>query len=398
MKKFGVRAPVAVSAAVGAGLWFLSGLVFFAVAWRASRWQDAIALVVPPTVPFGTWSRIAPWNVALPLFGAALFGGLFGLALMWLLGRRGGPAAPRWAWFLGSWFMAVVAAWITAGVWAVGSTIASFAPTGLAWAFRSAQPDLLTSGFFGVVWGWAPALVFVVLIRQHTSLAAGTDLDGGANQNEAVTISRGSLPRWAFMLVGILTIAAALGVGVGQSAAVRATRVAAGGTPDGLPTVTPTPTEEPAAAPPQVAPDPVQPGPNWCAPESTSLLVSGTDAALGHRALTLVLINRSTTPCVVNGYPDVAFADAEGHALTVGLEHGTSYMATDPGAADLVLAPGGSAGASLSWLATGARTGTGSRLWAAAYPGTQRSPLAIDSDIVDGSRISVTAWAAPAAG
>jgi hypothetical protein len=107
----------------------------------------------------------------------------------------------------------------------------------------------------------------------------------------------------------------------------------------------------------------------------------------------MVLVNRSGAACVVDGYPDVAFADADGLSLIVRVQHGSSYMATDPGAAVVTLAPGTSAEAQLSWDATGASTGTATTLWAATYPGAQRTQLSIETDITESSVISVTAWA-----
>ena len=67
------------------------------------------------------------------------------------------------------------------------------------------------------------------------------------------------------------------------------------------------------------------------------------------------------------------------------------------GATAVTLAPGASVGAHLGWGATGAVDDTARTLWVAAYPGAQRTQLAIDTDLVDDSRVSVTAWAVPQA-
>jgi hypothetical protein len=140
----------------------------------------------------------------------------------------------------------------------------------------------------------------------------------------------------------------------------------------------------------------VQPAADWCDPENTSLTVSGTQGALGHRALTLVLVNQSQTACVVNGYPDIAFADSGGSALKVNVHHGSSYTATDPGATIITVAAGTSVEAQLGWASTGANANTATMLWAAEYPGAQRTQLPISTDITADSTVAVTAWTLPA--
>lgn len=388
--------PATIAAAAGAVLWFASGLLIFGIASTSSRWVSAIQLVVPPTVPIGTWQQVAPWNLVLPVLGALLFGGVLGLLLQPLSRSRGWRVASPGIRFLAAWPIVVVAAFVVAAVWALGGTIAGAQPTGFEWAFRSAQPGLLASGYFGLVWGWAPALL-VALLAGRRMPVTGDVPDAGA-------VDRPTRPWswswWVAAVVVVLTVGLGVAVVAAQPVAERAGRIAAGGTPDGLPTSTavPTPTVIPDAEPAPIAPDPVQAGANWCTAEQTMVATSGAESALGHRALTILLVNRSTSPCVVDGYPDLAFADADDHTLTMDIQHASSYTAVDPGATEVTLAPGATAEAHLGWGATGARTNTASRLWVAAYPGTERSPLAIETDLVGGSELSVTAWAPPAAG
>jgi len=159
--------PAVLGAAAGAVLWFLSGLALWVFTSASSRWEPAIALVFPPTVPADTWLRLSPWNLIIPILGALLFGGLFGLAHVALLQRRRWRSASLGLLLLGGWIVSVVAAFITAAVWALGNTIANSSPTGFSWAFRSAQPDLLASGYFGVIWGWLPALIVASLVTRR---------------------------------------------------------------------------------------------------------------------------------------------------------------------------------------------------------------------------------------
>jgi hypothetical protein len=401
-----LTASAALGAVAGAVLWFLSGLANWAVASVSSGWDTAVALVLPPTVPVNTWLELSPWNLLIPTLGALLFGGLLGLGYGVLLRWRRWRSVSLGLVLLGGWIVSIIAAFLTATVWALGSTIANSSPISLSWAFRSAQPDLFASGYFGVIWGWLPALVVALVVTRQWS--ARLDVDGHTDVDAVQRAARRSgsrdTPRttrsrspWVFALVAFLTVTVGVGLVLVQPVAVRAERIAAGGTPDGLPTSTPTPTPTPAAAPPRVAPTRVQPASNWCVPEQISLTATATQGAMGHQTLTLVLINQAATPCVLDGYPDVAFADTDDHALAVAVIHGSSYTAPDPGPAEVTLAPGTSAEAHLGWNATGASAETAHSLWAAQYPGAERSELAINTDITGDSTVSVTAWALPTA-
>jgi hypothetical protein len=395
--------PVAIGAIVGAMLWFLVGLASFGVVWSSTRWAPLIELGLPPTVPAGTWQQASPWNALIPAFGAILFGGLLFLGSLALSYAQRGRGASGVSAVMGGWLVAVLAAALTATVWAVGATIAGAVPTGIAWAFRSVQPQLLASASFGLMWGWAPALVAVLVGVWATRTAVLVPPVPVAPPAPPVPYGPPILPRSSgvplttlvVLAVAVVTVAAGIGVSVAQPAAVRAGRIAAGGTPDGLPTMTPIPTPTQDPPPALVSPDPVQPAGDWCQPEDTTLTVSSTDGALGHREVTLVLGNRSTRSCVVDGYPDVAFASSTDHALSVSVEHGSSYLATNPGAGAIMLAPGASAESHLAWDATGKTANTAATLWAATYPGAQRVQLPINTDIADGSAVTTTAWAAP---
>jgi hypothetical protein len=388
----------AIGAIAATVLWFLVGLASFSVAWSSTRWAPLIELGLPPTVPANTWQQVSPWNALVPAFGAVLFGSLFFLGEVALARAQRGRRASRFGAVLGGWLVAVLAAAVTATVWAVGATVVGAVPTGVSWAFRSVQPQLFASASFGVVWGWVPALVAVLVHVSATRMAAAPPVvppappmpDGPPIAPQSTGVPLTTL---IVLAVAVITVAAGIGVSIAQPAAARAGRIAAGGAPDGLPTTTPIPMPTQDPPPALVAPDPVQPAGDWCQPEDTTLTVSGTDGALGHRALTIVLGNSSTRSCVVDGYPDVAFASSGNHALAVLVEHGSSYLATDPGAIAITLAPGASAVSHLAWDATGKTSDTAAMLWAATYPGEERAQLPINTDIVDGSTVSVTAWA-----
>ncbi|MER6669882.1 DUF4232 domain-containing protein [Amycolatopsis japonica] len=65
------------------------------------------------------------------------------------------------------------------------------------------------------------------------------------------------------------------------------------------------------------------------------------EAALGHRAVVLTLTNCGTTPRTLTGYPGIRLLDKEKRPMNVAVEHGTSYLAIDPGS--FVTRPHGSA-------------------------------------------------------
>jgi hypothetical protein len=64
--------------------------------------------------------------------------------------------------------------------------------------------------------------------------------------------------------------------------------------------------------------------PEWCTPEQPMPLMGEADAAATHRVLSIRL-SFSEDACVIAGYLDVAFADQNGHELTVDLNQGSSF-------------------------------------------------------------------------
>ena len=53
-------------------------------------------------------------------------------------------------------------------------------------------------------------------------------------------------------------------------------------------------------------------GSDWCEAGNLSIEVAGADAATGHRRAVLRATNVGSAPCVLDGYPDIAIADALG--------------------------------------------------------------------------------------
>jgi hypothetical protein len=134
--------------------------------------------------------------------------------------------------------------------------------------------------------------------------------------------------------------------------------------------------------------------PAWCTPDQAMILMGGKDAATGHRILTIRASNFSEEPCIVDGYPDIAFADESGSELGVEITHGGSFMREDPGATPVTIPPGGDATASIGWNAVMVSPDVLAtyRVFAALYPGLERGSWPITLDIVDGSEVEITAW------
>ena len=357
------------SALVGAACWIALGVASASVALLSARLAPLIRLIVVPTLPMGIWQRGAPWGALLPVLGALLFGALLACGYAPAARMRNWASATRLVRVIIAWFVAAIAGVVTAAVWDVAAVLAEAEqePLGLQWVFREHLPEFLASAIVGLVWGWLPGLV---LAR----------FDGPLGGRATV-----------WMSVTALVVAASASVVIvsGLPASTRQDRIAQGLSPVYHP-VTPSPT--PRLQPPsRVAPTPVAPAADWCTDADISTSASGMQGAMGHRAITLVLVNQSTTSCVVEGYPDIAFASSNGGELNVPVTHGSSYLAQDAGSQTVTLGPGTTAKATLSWGA-GAQGDAASSILVAPYAGATRSSLGTQTDITDGTNVSVTAW------
>ena len=357
------------SALVGAACWILLGLGSASAALSSVRLAPLIRVIVVPTLPMGIWQRGAPWGTVLPVLGAVLFGTLLACGYTLAARMRNWSSATRLMRVIIAWFVGAVAGVVTAAVWDLAAVLAEAEqePLGLQWVFREHLPELLASAIVGLVWGWLPALVLA---------------------NFGNPVGR-RVAAWMSVTAVVMAVAASVVIVSGLPASTRQDRAAQGLSPVYHP-VTPSPTPRPQA-PSRVAPTPVAPAAGWCTDADISISASGTQGALGHRAITLVLVNQSGTSCVVDGYPDIAFASSNGGELNVPVVHGSSYLAQDPGPHTVTLGPGTTAKATLSWGA-GTQGDTANSILVAPYAGAIRSALDTQTDITDGSSVSVTAW------
>ena len=155
----------------------------------------------------------------------------------------------------------------------------------------------------------------------------------------------------------------------------------------------PAPTGEPV---PEVAPGGWQVDPLWCTDDQLEFGASTPDAGACSRAMRITATNTGQAPCVLEGYPDLAFSDPVTRALDVRVEHGSAMGADDAGAVRLELAPGEIVEATIAWRAMStAESDREPARWLhlAPYHGGIRQMLQVETDIV-GGEVVVTAWRA----
>lgn len=361
MRTQGVDRAFVATVLVGSVLWFSSGAVnAFLVSVGPGR---LVGLVFPPTVPYSTWQLVAPWNAVLPALSVVLFAAVFAFALA-LLRRAAGPA------LVVVWFAAIVASALTVAIVGVASSLSYFPPTGFVLAATTVQDPLAIGALWGLVCGWMPALVAVLIGRRAAT---------GADTATATARRPGAV------LPAVVAVLATLAVGGAMFPA-----LAAG--------VVPVPVAEPQ---PEYTPPPVPLvgggdltiDPTWCDSDELVITDGGGDAATGHRALSVVATNVSDAHCVLVGYPDYVFANDDTGDLGVTVFRGGSFMTADAGAESITLEPGARAVSSIGWNANStAGGGETNTLYAAAYTGAERTPMAVELDIVAGSTVAATAW------
>ena len=370
-----------VAAVVAGALWLASGLIHAVVASSPYAAQ-ALRLLVPSPMNLLFWAWPAPWSfLALVLGGASVAAVVF--VVMGWVARRGSPG------FAAAW-LASVAAGAVVGLFIDGigvlDTIQSFGARGL--SFASVEYAVV-GAYWGLVQGWIPALV------------------ASRGERESVDGPRRTHARWTWAVAVVVLVAFAVAGTAGRTAdrtavaeaqaRADAETQAAAEQYTGLGAV---PDTGAVGTPPQlVAPTAAPRDPSWCTPEQATAFVGGDDAATGHRGLSIRLMNFSDRPCIVEGYPDVAFADQNGPALDVRVERGSSFMATDAGAQPIEVPAGGCAIAFIGWDANPtAGALVASSVLVAQVAGDQRNGSAVSLDIISGSTVEVTAWELDALG
>lgn len=387
------RLPWTVSLVAALG-WVLSAGVFAALAWTERYPRQFLAHFVSEPIPSGVWNLPWPWGLLVPLASTLV---VFLVYLLLAGPLVTGPAGSRGSRFLALWFVAVAAGFLASLPFALTAVITEFPPSRAAFLLDPAGDWMLRSGYWGILWGWIPALVAALQLRERAGVPAATP-GPAVTPGAAVTPTahRTGRPRrtrlvlTAVVVVALVASAVTVGVG-GRVARLEAAALSAideghtiGAFPD--PDVEVTPPAEMAPA--------GDLDPTWCTSDQAVLLLGGKDAATGHRVLTIWASNFTDVPCVLDGYPDFAFADENGSELGVTVRPGGSFLTEDAGATPVTVPPGGYAVTRLGWdaMATSGELVV-YELHAAMYPGLPRGSWPITLDIVAGGEVAVTAWA-----
>lgn len=360
---------------LSAALW----LLVVAFRWGLSQLPGGasqLAALVPALVPSSLmWGPVGAWLPVILILGAlavALCQALFTA----LAGRSG-------AVLLATWFAAIAAAALVglafdiASAW---SSIVMFGPRGLLVGEFGAS--VAAGAVWGLLAGWMPGLV------------ARAPLEACAHADAPRPSAR---PVWLLpaAVVAVLALAAAgVAADAARTSAIEAeadaraqleAQTTFGAVPD---------PDAPGEPVPPAAEASGDLDPHWCTEDRATLLKGEPDAATGHRGLAIRLMNFSDEPCVIEGYPDIAFGDQNEHLLAVTIEHGGSFMTQDAGPQRIEVPPGGYAVALLGWDAASPHGALVTKtVYAAPTAGMTRGSWPIDLDIVEGSTVAVTAWA-----
>lgn len=362
--------------AVSGLLWLLSGALNGLILTSQTRIPAQFTrLVFPETIALRTWQYAQPWPILLTLFSVLTL-----LAFTFLLlrgaGQRSAKAGTKTPGFLATWMCIIIAAFGTAVFASLGYIFASWPPARLASLLDGIQPALFNAGYWGILWGWIPALLAGVA-ASRASASNPADPKPVRNQRDGLPV--------ALAVLLALSLTAVVPAAHYYTKSARAIDAA---TPQEAPVSTSTPFGWADRS------DAFQEaGENWCTGEQVAISVGEPEGATGHRGMGIVLTNTDTKPCVLESYPDVVFDNAEGWAIDVMVVHGGSFMTDDPGISKIELAPGARAQAFLGWNAMASagdiRTG---KILVAPFAGTLRNSLAVDLDIIDRGTVSVTAW------
>ncbi|WP_342024951.1 DUF4232 domain-containing protein [Arthrobacter citreus] len=296
--------------------------------------------------------------------------------------RRSGTegTVPRGTAFLAAWACLVLASVAGSAVLGAGLVVAEWPPSRKIYIFDSVMPLLFSGAYWGVIWGWVPALLAAYSGTQRQASPGHVRSDGGAGR-------RWNRPLAVFTAVSLtlLVMMPTLKTDPNTGAVIE---------PEVLPTQEPVVYGAEPVGPSLGAADP-----GWCTGDEVLSTVGGWDAATGHRGARIIIQNTGDRTCILQGYPDLAFEDTDGWAMGITAVHGGSFMTEDTTGGPISLAPGQAASADIGWNGTSgagmSRVGT---LLVAPFAGTLRQELEADIDLTEPGFLTVTRWAPAAAG
>ena len=367
------------SSALAAALWLVVVVARLALSQIQSG-AAQLAGLVPEVVPSGLlWGAGGGWLIAAVVAGALAVGLVH--ALVTVIAGRGGSL------LVAAWFAAVAAgavvglAFDLATAW---SSLEMFGPRGLLVGEFGA--GAASGALWGLAAGWMPGLVARAPARAESTAASP--------RAETAAASPARCPAGLLPAAVVAAVAGGVAANDARTAAIAAETAARqeaeaavtfGALPD---------PDAPGVAVPERAEASVDLDPQWCTEDRAMLLKGEPDAATGHRGMAIRLMNFSGEPCVIEGYPDVAFEDQNRHLLSVTIEHGGSFMTQDAGPQRIEVSAGGYAVTFLGWDAASPHGALVTKaVHAAPTAGLPRGSWPIDLDIVEGSTVAVTAWA-----
>lgn len=381
-----------IGGAVLAVLWFLCVWIPYGLSLAGGS-LATLAQLIPSPMGRGVLGSPLGWAVVVQVLTvAALVAGFAALAAAF--GRRGGS-------FAAGWLAAVLTTFAIGAFIDVGSFVTWVGSFGIRGAAGTMGAAAMTT-WWGVLVGWVPALVSTRSVSHQRPDAALPSRGADAPPADAPLeqVVRTSPPRartFVAAVAALALIALPFAVEAGHAATQQQLRedqaAETPADPDGA--AAPDPSAEGEPVPTAAASDGAVPD-DACTAANTTILAPAPDGATGHRGHALSLVNVSDEPCVVEGYPDVAYGDQNDHLLDVTVERGGSFMAADPGPAPLTLQPGDAASAVIGWDANSVHGQLAARsVWIAVRPGEERLSWAMPLDIIGGATVSATAWHVP---
>lgn len=373
--------------------WIAGGIVF-AVLWMG--WALLLGLAAqlggPLTKLLAAFPRVPGicygWPVDPALIVAILTGVLVVLSYA-VLGRALGPAGRPG--FARAWLAAILAAAVVGLALDLPSMIRGVGMFGIRGLLIEPY-SMQKAVFWAVLVGWMPGLI--VARRRTAPPAAEASLAPArsARRRPGAWVLAGAtgVVFVVLALAGVWGIEAA-NAQIKQAALEQeaAQRDAFGALPD----------PDAAGEPVPVRIDRTETTPtDACTNENSTVLLGSGDAALGRGMQVIELLNFSEQPCAVEGYPDIAFGDQNGHVLAATLTHGGSSIGEDPGPVRVTVPAGGTVRTVLAWHANSTHGAlVAHSLHAAVRAGEDRGSWPVELDIPGGTDVSVSAWHALAA-
>lgn len=377
------RTRLATAGGLAALLWLGSGALSHLL--RGTRLSQPAELVLPVAVPGMMWAWPGAWG-AIGIAVNVLTVAVLSWALLTLTAQSSRPS------IFSAWLMILLATTAAGVAVGVGQLVAHIPLMGFS-AFNLDPVQFLLGGaYWGVLYGWIPAKIAVQGAHRAKNQAVLQPTNAEALVEVLRPIAHWWVAGFAILAIAALTTVTTLGVRAERVANQQVMIEDGPELPDGV-TVDPYAAGDPP--PESIAAEGTR-KPEWCTPEQAMLLLGTPDSASGHRVQPIRLMNFSEEECVVEGYPDIAFADQNGNLLDVVLIRGGSFMATDSGSLPVTVPPGGYAVTYLGWNANSTHNElVVTTIHAAQVAGDKRGSWSGQPglDIIEGSEVFVTAWA-----